>query len=158
MIFESERDFAGIIVDFRWVYVNPAAEKSSDGRAMICSGKRMLEEVREMRRSDFSPSTSKSSKAAVFFKANSIRAQRAQSFSTVTAVKGRRRFRRRIQRRDANAEKRKSDFGRLARGSNRRSPLPKSDWTWDCVNDVVTADKNLARCFPSTKRSERLPD
>ncbi|HEX2092943.1 MAG TPA: ATP-binding protein [Longimicrobiaceae bacterium] len=45
MIFRSVRDAAGRIVDFEWVYANPAAERMTHRPAEHLRGKRLLEEM-----------------------------------------------------------------------------------------------------------------
>jgi signal transduction histidine kinase len=45
MLFESVRDANGRVVDFTWLYANPAAERVINRPAGWCSGRRMLEEL-----------------------------------------------------------------------------------------------------------------
>lgn len=45
MIFESVRDADGAIVDFKWLHVNPAAEKIVGRSASYLTGKKLLEEM-----------------------------------------------------------------------------------------------------------------
>jgi PAS domain S-box-containing protein len=148
MIFESERDFAGVIVDFRWVYVNPAAEKIVGRAGDDLLGKRMLEEVAGNAAVGLFAEYVKVVESGGFFQSELEYGHNGLNhFLRVTAVKVGDGFA--VGFSDVS-ERRKAEIGLRAARARLESTLAAAEvgtWTWDCVNDVVTADKNLAQMF-----------
>jgi hypothetical protein len=152
MIFESERDFDGVIVDFRWVYVNPAAEKIVGRAGEDLLGKRLLEEVPGNAAVGlFGEYVKVVESGEVFQSELRLRTRRANHFLRVTAVKVGDGFA--VGFSDVT-ERRKAEIGLRAARARLESTLAAAEvgtWTWDCVNDVVTPTKIWRRCFPSPK-------
>lgn len=148
MIFESERDRAGKIVDFRWVYANPAAERIVGRRYEELLGKRLLEEMPENETSGlFCEYVKVVERGEVFQSELDYGHDGLNAFLRVTAVKvgdgfavG---FSDVTERRKAEIELREARM----RLESTLAAAEVGTWTWNCVNNVVTADKNLARMF-----------
>ncbi|HEX8636928.1 MAG TPA: PAS domain-containing protein, partial [Pyrinomonadaceae bacterium] len=148
MIFESERDQAGKIVDFRWVYANPAAEGIVGRAGKDLLGKRMLEELPGNETVGLFDEYVKVVESGEVFQSELDYGHDGLChFLRVTAVKVGDGFA--VGFSDVT-ERRKAEIGLRAARARLESTLAAAEvgtWTWDCVNDVVTADKNLARMF-----------
>jgi PAS domain S-box-containing protein len=147
MIFESERDQTGKIADFRWVYANPAVERIIGRSEKDLLGKRLLEELPGNVNELFNEYVKVVEGGEVFQSELEYLYDELNHYFRITAVKVGDGFA--VGFSDVTKQRQSEIELRSAR-LRLESTLAAAEvgtWTWDCVNNVVVADKNLAQMF-----------